>query len=672
MLKLISKLAWSNLVNNRRLYYPFALASSLSIAILYIFVSLCFNPDLKNVQGSSGVQTVLFLGIFVVTLAVTAIVSYANGFVMKNRTKEMGLYEILGLNKKHLIHMMGLELFIFASLSIGVSLILGLALDQLIYAFLLKLMAWPVSLVSTFQWSNLWLTLIISLVIFFLAWFRNLIRLTRLKALELNRESRKGEKKSRFLILQTVLGLGLLLGGYWLAVTVKQPIAALVLFFGATLMVIAGTYLVFNAGITVFLQMLKKRQSYYYQPKNFISLSNLIFRMKKNAMGLATIAILSTMVLITLIGGTNIYVGSENFIRISSPNDFAITFSKKAGDTFDPQTVKAQLADFARQQKLSITKEFFYTYAQGALENAESNQLKPYGKQSKGMPNSYLVMVDTASYQELTGKTVDLRQGETLVYANDYQLDSSKPLEIAGLSLSVKDVLKENFIEGALPNSLGGVNDRQIYLVVNNIEESLAAMSELPQDNDSQTTSLQPYVYVGFDTSASEKAQQRASDPFINFMGDTYGSMHSIAVPNVRVTNAQEIHGMMGSLFFIGIFLAFIFMLGTVLVIYYKQISEGYEDRDNFIILQKVGLDEQQTRQTIRKQVLTVFFLPLVFAFLHLAASFNMLRLILMVIVPMSLGKILMVTLAICLIFILVYLLVFSLTSRSYRKIVAK
>ena len=324
MFRLTNKLAISNLIKNRKLYYPFALSVILAVTISYLFYSLAFNPKIVDLRGASAIQFTLQLGLVVVTLASAIIVLYANSFVMKNRSKELGVYGMLGLEKRHLIGMTFKELLIFGLVTVTAGIGIGALFDNLIFALLLKLAKMKVELVATFQWSVVLSILLVFGFIFLVIVFLNAIRIIRMDALQLSREKAKGEKKGRFLVLQTLVGLITLGGGYYLAQSVKDPVSAVLTFFIAVMLVIFATYLLFNAGITVFLQLLKKNKRYYYQPNNLISVSNLIFRMKKNAVGLATIAILSTMVLVTMSAATSIYNGSENMKKLMYPHDFDV------------------------------------------------------------------------------------------------------------------------------------------------------------------------------------------------------------------------------------------------------------------------------------------------------------------------------------------------------------
>ena len=355
MIRLTGKLALSNLVKNRKLYYPFALATCLAVAISYIFFSLTFNPHLAEMAGASAVSMVLALGLIIVSITTSIIVFYANSFVIKNRSKELGLYSMLGLNRFHLFIMMIIELIVFGLVTLIIGLGLGLLFDQLIYALLLKIMDLKVVLTSTFQPLVLFLVTFFYGFVFFFLMIKNGLYLRKLDALQLVKEKNSGEKKSRFLGLQTILGLASLIYGYYLASGVTNPIAAILVFFVAVLFVILGTYLLFNAGITKFLHFLQKRKNYYYQPNNMISVSNLIFRMKKNAVGLATITILSTMVLVTLSGGANIYAGGEYMQNAMFPHDISLQ-----GKGVNGQQIDQVLTEFAQEQNLSVTKKAVY------------------------------------------------------------------------------------------------------------------------------------------------------------------------------------------------------------------------------------------------------------------------------------------------------------------------
>ena len=660
MFRLTNKLAVSNLIKNRKLYYPFALAVLLAVTITYLFYSLSLNPNIGKIRGGETISMTLALGMVVVTIASGIIVLYANSFVMKNRSKELGVYGMLGLEKRHLISMVFKELLIFGSLTLTAGLGLGALFDKLIFALLLKLMKMKVELVSTFQPIVFILVLIVFGAIFLGLIFINAFRIARMNALQLSREKASGEKKGRFLGLQTILGLISMGAGYFLAVTVENPLNAVLIFFVAVLLVIFGTYLLFNAGITVFLQILKKNKRYYYQPNNMISVSNLIFRMKKNAVGLATIAILSTMVLVTMSAATSIFKGSETFKKVMNPHDFGIT-----GQNVEKEDINKLLDQYASDKGLTVTKKEVLTYSSFGVANQEGTKLTIFEKgQNRVQPKTVFMVFDQKDYENMTGQKLALSGKEVGLFTKNKELQGQKELTLNGQTYTIKEEIKKDFILEHVPNQYNILTSDYNYLVVPDLK---AFLDQYPN------SSIFNQYYGGMNVTASEEEQLKLANDYSKFLDDFNRKLSkegSYVYGSNLADSSAQMSALFGGVFFIGIFLSIIFMVGTVLVIYYKQISEGYEDRERFIILQKVGLDQKQIKQTINKQVLTVFFLPLLFAFLHLAFAYHMLSLILKVIGVLDATMMLTVTLSICAIFLIVYVLIFMITSRSYRKIV--
>lgn len=661
MFRLTNKLAISNLIKNRKLYYPFALAVLLAVTISYLFYSLAFNPKIGDLRGASAIQFTLQLGFIVVTFASAVIVLYANSFVMKNRSKELGVYGMLGLEKRHLIGMTFKELLIFGLVTVTVGIGIGALFDNLIFALLLKLAKMKVELVATFQWSVVLTVLLVFGVIFLVLVFLNALRIIRMDALQLSREKAKGEKKGRFLILQTLIGLITLGSGYYLAQSVKDPISATLTFFIAVLLVIVATYLLFNAGITVFLQLLKKNKRYYYKPNNLISVSNLIFRMKKNAVGLATIAILSTMVLVTMSAATSIYNGSENIKKLMYPHDFDVK-----GQNVEVEDLDKLLTQYASEKNLTISNKDVLSYASFGLSSQDGTKLTTFEKgQNNVMPKTIFLVFDQKDYENMTGQKLNLTNNEVGLFAKNENLKGQKAFSLNDQEYRIKEEIQQDFIINHVSNQYVLLLSDYNYLVVPDLQSFL---------DKYQDSAIYTQLYGGMDVTASQEEQLKLSDDFDAYVNNFSHNLQSedgmVYNGTTRSDAIAEMNALFGGILFIGIFLSIIFMVGTVLVIYYKQISEGYEDRERFVILQKVGLDQKQIKQTINKQVLTVFFLPLAFAFLHLAFAYHMLSLILKVVGVVDSTMMLSVTLSICGIFALVYVLIFMITSRSYRKII--
>ena len=667
MFKLSSKLAFSNLKQNRKLYYPFALAVILTTMILYSFIALASTPHLEDSYGGGAARTVLGFGSFVVQLVVIILVAYANGYVMKNRSKELGLYSVLGMEKKHLLIMTLWELLFFYVLTVGVGLGLGLLFDRLIFALLLKCMGLPVVIQSTFQIGAVLNTLLGLALAFGLILLLNSFRLLRYSSLHLMQQKKAGEKKGRFLLVQTLLGLGLLGIAFYIALTVERPVAAVQGFFIAVILVILATYLLFNAGSITFLRFLKGRKSYYYKPENFISVSNLIARMRKNAAGLATISILSTMVLVTLTGSLNIFIGGQNYLDTVYPSDYMISVGHMPSDAETEtviEDVQAQIKKTADVTHLSDYQVAQTTYWSAEIRKIDGRSLEvfeqSYQEADQEMKTEGTVyFFDQATYEQLTGQKVELGENEILAYGYQYPGRLDAQLEINGKTFTIKQKLDSNFIQGKIPQNALFQHQMGLYLVLpdlnqlglkvdKNLEFSINAKNK---DNKDFTGGVTKELY------STDKMSQ---------YGATYFGGYE------RYSIEKEWRETAGTLLFIGIFLSVIFLLATVLVIYYKQISEGHEDRDNFVILQQVGLDQKQTGTTIRKQILTVFFLPLFFSFLYLGVAYKMIAKIVAILGATNAGLVLQTTLSICAVFFISYVLVFLLTSRSYRKIVVR
>lgn len=665
MFRLTNRLALSNLIKNRKLYYPFALATILAIAITYIFTSLTLNPHLDDLTGSDPIKMVLGMGLGIVALSSGIIVLYANSFVMKNRSRELGLYSVLGLEKRHLFSMILKETVIMSFVTLLLGIGVGALFDKLIYAFLQRLIGESTGLVSTFQVMTIPIVLVIFACIFSWLVLVNGFRLLRLNPLQLTKDGLKGEKKGRFLVIQTLLGLGAMGYGYYLALSVQNPVIAIMSFFLAVLLVILGTYLLFNAGTTVVLQLLKKKKSYYYKPNNMISISNLVFRMKKNAVGLATIAILSSMVLVTLVGAASIYAGKKDYLASSAPHDYSVS-----GNKVDLTSTKKLMDDFLIKTGEQANEEVAVSYLLFGIKNQETNKLTVFTKnERKVVPKSIVLVFSQETFKQLTGKELNLSSNQIALYTKNKTLKTQKSLSIDGKNYQIHRQIGD-FINKKVPNIYKIIVSDYSYLVVPDIKIFESSM---------KGTSIAQATYVGVNVKDpthdakknSDLLDQMTDKETQQLAGHTTGVSQSYLTANSQYDTEGMLNGFVGGTFFIGIFLSIIFMLGTVLVIYYKQISEGYEDRERFVILQKIGLDDLQVKQTIRKQVLTVFFLPLIFAFIHLAFAYHMLSLIVRIIGVFNPSLMLVVTIIVCGVFFLAYVLVFALTSRSYRRIVS-
>ncbi len=602
----------------------------------------------------------------VVMLAVAIMVLYANSFVMKQRSKEFGVYSILGLEKKHLLLMTFLENVVYSTSTILTGLLLGLALDKLFYALLLKTMQMPVVLTSVFQLKNVAIVLAYLYGIFILVSLVNIGKLGLTDSLKLVQGKKRGDKKTGFLWLQTLLALILLGAGYVIAQLVTSPIQAIPSFFGATLLVILRTYLLFQAGVISLLNWLKNRQTYYYKPDNFISVSNLIFRMRKNALGLATITILSTMFLVTMVGGLNIYIGGKDYIANQNPNDYSIDV------VMEPTTSKTQVEEWAdailEEAKIPVESKVVYPYQQAYFSNV-TNQQVAFLSDEKAASIDFSdlgvgFILDQASYEKMTGQKLELEADQVAIYSKVVQFQAGQTLAFDEKEMEVAQVLSENVTLGHLPDHVSFIVSQYLIVVV--------------QDLTIFENQAENHYYMGFESSLSEEEQVDSQETFLSgsFESELWESnilpdgTNAISLA-YRAYATRNFFSFAGSLFFIGLLLSLTFLMAVVLVIYFKQISEGYEDRDRFIIMTKVGLDENQARQSIRKQLLMVFFLPILLAIVHLGFAYKMLSAILVSIGVVNMELMLHVTIGICLVYFLLYLMVFVITTRTYKQIVS-
>ncbi|MDG3131692.1 ABC transporter permease [Streptococcus suis] len=666
MLGLTMQLARTNLFKNRRLYYPYAMMTFLSTAITYIFTSLLFHPDLSLVKGANGVKQVLGFGMVVVLLAVGVMIFYANGFIMKQRSKEFGIYSILGLEKKHLLLMNVWENLFFTLATVSSGLLLGIVLDKLFYALLLKIMQMTVVLDSTFQIKTIFLVVLYLFGIFFLVTVFNMGKLGMTDSLRLVQGKKRGDKHGVLLWLQTIFGLVLLGIAYTLAQIVTSPTEAIFRFFVAVILVIVATYLLFSSGTVALLNWLKKWQRYYYKPANFISVSNLMFRMRKNAIGLATITILSTMFLVTLLGGLNIYIGGKDYIANQNPNDFSIDVG--AIDDISDFQIQEWGDQILEKSQIPVESKVTYTYQRAyfskvtdkkidILTDAEHSSVAYSDQIGVGY------VIDRDTYQKMTGETLELTEHQLAIYSKGVRYHEGQEVTVADRHFIVNHVLNQNVTLGHLPDHFSFILSQYLVLVVDNL--------------DIFKEQIETRYYMGYESHLTEEEQVQAQESFLatNFESELWDknlmpnglSVISLAY---RAYATRTFFSWAGSLFFIGLLLSLIFFMAVVLVIYFKQISEGFEDRSRFVIMTKVGLDEDQTRQSIRKQLLTVFFLPLILAFIHLGFSYKMLSAILLALGVVNAYLMFIVTCSIGVCYLLVYLLIYLLTTRVYKKII--
>ncbi len=653
MFKLIFSMATSNLKKNHSLYLPYALTTIMVTMILYITHALSAMPELSTLRGGGAIAQTLGFGVIVVQLVALLTILYANAFVTKNRLKEYGLYSILGLDRKNIQLLSFIELLLFSVVSVGLGIVLGIVFHRFSFAVLLKLIRIPIGIEYSMQLGSVGFVLISMAFIFGVVFFLNATKMYMSRPLEMLSEKKKGETKGRFILLRALIGAGLLGGAYYMSQTIEAPVAALYSFFVAVLLVILATYILFDAGSIVLLSLLQKNKKLFYQPTNFISISNLKFRMRKNAAGLASICILSTMVLVTLATTVALQTGTADLLKKSYPTDYSATAFVEDASTI--RQLSEQISKMKAQSKGTVSNEMNYLSVLRAAKSMEGG-VDIEGVYPGDSPAAFITFLSADDYNRIFGTNFHPSDNEAilgLVKGDDKNVSA---IRVNGqLTLQVKEMMATSDFKEKLP---------QLPYVADNVY--VAVVKDPTKMIDSKLG--RGFYYALWNTSTDIQAKTEEFEAYANVLEASNDD--SITVGS-REDAAKDIYGFMGSLLFVGALLSVAFFIGAVLVIYYKQISEGYEDRDRFVILQKLGIDQKTIKKSINRQVLIVFFLPLVTAFIHTAFAFKMYRKIIQLF-GVDGNVTLNATIVIGAIFVVVYLIVYQITSRSYYKIIKR
>ena len=654
------RLAVSSIRKNAKTYLPYILTCIITVAMFYMITSLSMNEGISELKGSASIYSVLWLGSWVTGLFALIFLYYTNSFLIRRRKKELGLYNILGMEKKHLSVMLFFECLFIALISLAVGLAAGIVLDKLAFLILLNLFDTDIPLGFAFHWGALLSTLLLFGVIFALLYLKSLCHIHLSKPIDLLKGSSVGEREPKTKWLLAVFGLLCLGGGYYIAVTTENPAAALAYFFLAVILVIAGTYCLFAAGSIALLKFLKRRKRFYYQPRHFISVSGMIYRMKQNAVGLANICVLSTMVLVMVSSTLSLYCGLNDILKTRYPREIMLYAQADGGKTAEKlnQTVDSVLGgnEISPQNRVAYTGLSF-----GALQQGSFFSTNPDSADIADMNAVVdLVFLTSESYRQLSGEDRPLEQGEILIYSADRSYPYNS-LEIFGRKFTVRERLKRFEHCGLLTANTAGT---AAYVIVVPDADALKQLDLLQREAYGRNASAPEYT-LGFDVESSQSTA-------------VYNELKKALdadLPSVRLycreVQQESAEALYGGLFFIGIFLGLLFLIATILIIYYKQISEGYDDRMRFEIMQKVGLDRSEIKRSIRSQVLTVFFLPLLTAGVHVVFAFPAVTRILLLFGMTNRLLFAFCTLGTFLVFALFYALIYAVTARVYYKIVS-
>lgn len=655
-------MAAGNLVRNRRFEFPYLLTGLITVAMFYNMTFLTFHEELKNMPGGATIPTIMNLGTMVVGLFAVIFLLYTNTFLMKRRHKEIGLYNILGMSKRHIAVVMLWETVYTCLITVVGGLLLGILLSKLMLLLLYKILFFSVSFGFMVSWKSVGITAVLFVAIYLVALLLNLLHVHLSKPVELLKGGSVGEKEPKTKVLLAILGVVTLGAGYYIAITTESPLEALMLFFLAVILVIIGTYCLFTAGSIAFLKAMKKRKNYYYQAKHFIGISGMLYRMKQNAVGLANICILSTMVLVMISTCVCLYIGTGDALNAMYPHDIIYSQSWQDSGNRSKEEVRVQIQealDKAGMEPTHVQEVDQLTTVNSMPEEATLGGVDPNAG-VMDLSNTVTTLVVTAEgYRQMTGNTLNLAPGEAAIYTTESQGEWEQ-ISFLGLSFSIKTWLPE-----APAITVEGYSERYIFLVVADDAAMEAVYQQQMLDGGGLASNIYWEYSLDFDGVSKEEMLQLYQTLRSSVLSDTGDN-------TLSCRDAQEVdfYSLYGSFLFLGLFLGALFLMATVLIIYYKQISEGYEDKERFAIMEKVGMSQQQVRTAIRSQVRMVFFLPLLGAMVHLAVAFKMITKLLAALGLQNIPLFALCCAGTVAVFAVGYFVIYHLTARTYYKIV--
>ena len=663
------KLAVTNLKNNGKSYLPYVLASAFSVMMYFILDNLYRNRSL--VEKGSPLAIMLSYAAAVLLIFSVIFLFYINSFLIKRRKKELGIYNILGMEKGHLAKMLFLESVMTTAASIIGGILAGILFGKLVYLILLKILHMGGKIEYRVSLSSAGMTTILFGVIFILIFLYNLLQMKISNPIELLRGGNTGEREPKTKWIMTIIGIFCLTGGYYIALTTKEPLAALGKFFVAVILVIVGTYFLFMAGSIAFLKILRNKKSYYYKMKHFTAVSGMIYRMKQNAVGLANICILSTMVLVMVSMTVSLYGGMNDVIATRFPYEAKITGS--GIDQNEEEQIEEIVNDITVKNHTDSTSQI--RFHKGEFTTVYNDKAKKFDMMAAGNYTdsnvSELVMIPLSDYNQIEGKNVKLNENEILLYHRNHKnsdTENKKDKEVIQLGDRSCTVAAE--LDSLTIAKADATNTVDGWYVV--VKDSSIITSHLKEVYESSNIYDELKEYYGkiqysysFNLNGSSKNRIKTEKSIQEQLQKDF-TQCSIESRELSRKNFYELYG---GFLFIGIFLGIIFLMATTLIIYYKQISEGYDDRERYQIMMKVGMSRQEVKQSIRSQVLLVFFLPLIMAVIHLAFAFRIITKLLSVLNLTNVSLFFMCTVGTVTVFAIIYVCIYMITAREYYKI---
>lgn len=666
------KLAFDGIRKNKRLYFPYILTCVGMVAMYYIISFLQSAEVLSYMRGSANMRIMLLIGSIIIAIFAAIFLFYTNSFLIRRRKKEFGLYNILGMGKRNIGLIIFWESFIITIISLVLGLIVGVLFSKLAELGIVNLLQEKVIYTLSISFTAIYRTTIVFFIIFTLLFLNTLRQVKLSSAINLINSENVGEKAPKANWLLGVLGGIILAIAYYLSITTLSPMQAIPKFFIAVIMVIVATYLLFISGSVLFCRILQNNKKYYYKANHFVSVSSMLYRMKRNGAGLASICILVTMVLVMVSSTTSLYFGSEDIIKASFPREINVKTQIQNIEKIDDKNIN----DI--RSELDKTTVEFGGLANNLIDyrairfmgtiNENTISLIKRSDNSSLSNMIYFYIIPLSDYNKINNSNEILSDDEAMIYSmrTNYKNDSIKIEN--GKTIKVKKYL-DKFVD----NGNAAVNlSPTMYIVLNSLSNEIGFIDYANIEDETAVSYSWNYC---FDTNLKDAQQMKLNDKVEDKLSQLISDENTgivFCTSNSRAYNKSDFYSLFGSLFFLGIVLSAIFIFSAVLIIYYKQISEGYEDKSGFEIMQKVGMTKKEIRNSINSQLLTVFFLPLIGAGTHLAFAFPIIRRLLLLFNLNNVGAFAFATVVSFLVFAVFYTFVYRVTSNAYYKIVSE
>ncbi|MCH5297784.1 MAG: ABC transporter permease [Ruminococcus sp.] len=662
------KLAFDGIRKNKQMYLPYIMTCVVMVMMYYIMSFLQYSESLSNTKGVATIREILGLGTWVIAIFSCIFLFYTNSFLIRKRKKEFGLYNILGMGKRNISVILFWEALIIFLISVALGLLIGIALSKMAELALILVMHGEVTYTVSVSISSVIMSVALFGAIFVLLFLNALRQIKFSSSISLLRSENVGEKPPKANWFFGILGILILAGGYAISLSIKNPLAALFGFFVAVILVIIGTYITMISGSVLFCKILQKNKRYYYKLNHFVSVSSMAYRMKRNGAGLASICFLATMVLVIISSTASLYIGGEDAIRNRYPREITVTFGYvnfSEGSDADMKNIPSEVSEIAEEfnsvpsNVIDYRDASFAGQIQGNFIETDYTNVDDYDIYTYSNVATFN-FIPLEDYNSNMGTNYELNNGEALLYSNNYDYNEDSISFRNGNKLMIKSHLDKFFtaqddIEYILP---------VIYLIVPDVSFAVQGIDDMVIYSR----------YYQFDTGLEAEQQTDLRDK-IDSVLTSYESheAHNFSYARIegREANRDSFYSLYGGLFYLGIVLSLVFLIAAVLIIYYKQISEGYEDQSRFEIMQKVGMTKREIRKSINSQLLTVFFLPLILAGVHLAFAFPLISKMLMMFGLFN-SMLYIITAIVCLIiFAFFYAVVYKITSNAYYRIVS-